>query len=115
MSRGSAASREHSTSFLTTGHDQAEVGGLSQRVKEIFVLELAGARVTAILGKTAEGSVRFNEVPFLVTWQLVDLNTEQAPSMPREVVIDRLKEALKAFAIDGARYQVANTVVAFKF
>lgn len=96
--------REQNIYFMMVG------GGGYERVNErICLLSYKGKAYEVWIARPGEGSKNLSDEPFYIVWELsggASYGTE---------VLDALKEALTVFGYDGARRQVPNTIVKFKF
>ncbi|MGH1471536.1 MAG: hypothetical protein ACRBCS_10105 [Cellvibrionaceae bacterium] len=62
-----------------------------------------------------KGSLSFNESPYLIVWDLVDIKPSDLSESEREIVISLLKDALTVYGYFGVRRQIENTQVKFNF
>lgn len=80
-----------------------------------FILGLRGEVVLADLELVTGSSGNLKDRPFLRVWDLKRLDNNGAKSVSKEEVIAELKRAMKAFGYRGARQQIPQTKVLFKF
>ncbi len=70
-------------------------------------------KVKVELGDESSGNL--NDQPFIIVWHLVGVWPSKIDAVSNKEMIEILKEALTVFGYSGARRQVPNTVVKFKF
>ena len=79
------------------------------------VLWWKGTLLAVKIDLAAGSSGNLSDVPFKMVWALVDVHQSDDFVVAREEVIQVLKEALTAYGYRGAKRQVPNTIVEFKF
>ncbi|WP_037585995.1 hypothetical protein [Stenoxybacter acetivorans] len=83
--------------------------------KRIAVLNFQERRVPLIIERT-HCPHSFSDNPFLLAWDLLEIDTSNVPEMSKKSVIAVLKEALTIYGYDGAySKKIPNTVVEFSF
>jgi hypothetical protein len=83
--------------------------------KKICILNWKGRRAQLTIDRAAGSSISYSDAPFRIVWDLVDLDTTQLPDVPREEMIQTIKDALRAYGDFGAYRDVPNTEVSFEF
>ena len=97
-----------------------EIGGSGRPEgtnRTIVHLNFQGRCVPVIIKRTY-CSPSFKDNPYRIAWDLVSLDTSNVPEIPKATVISVLKEALKTYGFDGAKYPLSpdtNVVVEFDF
>ncbi|WP_037585254.1 hypothetical protein [Stenoxybacter acetivorans] len=83
--------------------------------KRIAVLNFQGWRVPLIVERT-HCPHSFSDNPFLLAWDLLEIDTSNVPEMSKESVITVLKDALTIYGYNSAKSkQSPHTVVEFSF
>lgn len=77
------------------------------------VLNWQGKQTTVRIDKADGSSANLNDNPFKIIWEL--LNTPSLDSVSNREILGVLKEGLTTYGYEGARRQVPNTIVEFKF
>ena len=80
-----------------------------------FRLDWDGKSFLCWLEYGAGRSRKYNEVPYIIVWNLVSITPHDLHKVSREQVIQWLKEALIVFGDDGANSYVQNAIVKFNF
>jgi hypothetical protein len=88
--------------------------GREERANRTFaLLWINGKRVLVEIDSNG-GSGNLGDDPFKKVWELAALRPNEDINMPRETIINILKEALIVYGYSGARKQIPNTIVEFK-
>ncbi|WP_037585994.1 hypothetical protein [Stenoxybacter acetivorans] len=83
--------------------------------KRVAVLNFQRRRVPLIIERT-HCPHSFSDNPFLLAWDLLEIDISNVPEMSKESVIAVLKEALTIYEYDGAySKKIPNAVVKFSF
>lgn len=101
--------RERNFYFMVTGGGGYDRGNITE-----CVLYLDGVLLNVELAKPGEGSKSFSEQPYRIVWELNKMLPKLPDSTSQEAV-RVLKDALRAYGYAGARRQIPNTIVEFKF
>ena len=83
--------------------------------KERKLLWWNGVHVIAVITYAAGTSVNTNDSPYRQVWDLVSLSIPEGLDVPREGLIQILKEALTTYGLLGVYKQVPNTISDFNF
>ena len=87
--------------------------GTGNRVK--FLLWCDGAFVVISVDLSRDSSSELDAVPFKRVWELVSINPSSSIKFSAKEILRIFKEALVAYGYWGARKQIPNTVVEFRF
>jgi len=101
--------RERNIYFMVVGG-----GGREENFTDC-ILNWDGKELAVRLVETAGGSKNLNEVPFKIIWDLEFIRPSQLDVVSHQEIVLVLKEVLTVFGYDGARRQIPNSVVEFKF
>ncbi len=79
-----------------------------------YILCCQGRRVMVRLRLSGEGSLSYDDVPYIIVWDLLQIKYE-SESLVRHEIIAFLKDALTTYVDCGIRSHVLNTIVKFNF
>lgn len=82
--------------------------------RDICILNLGGRGIRLTINRVGS-STSFSDSPFHVEWNLLEIDTSSVPDIPKDTIVQVLKEALTAHGYRGVFRQVPNTIVEFKF
>jgi hypothetical protein len=100
--------------FLILVHTIEECGPsgrMEPTNRRIFLLVVDGHTVQVEVELLPASSIKFFESPFNIVWKLNSLTPESLPNLSKENICQILRSALECYGYDGARKQIANTLV----
>ena len=78
-------------------------------------LNIEGKTFICKLEYGAGHSIKFNERPYVIVWNLININPKIVQHITRERVQEILKEALTVYGYAGARKQIPTTCIKCNF